>query len=130
MQRIVDRSRQNATNNGKKREEPNHRWILPRKDPNAMDVDSITTEQRTEMMRKGLCFKCKKPGHRSRECTEGEASTSSTKPPTYASTWRSSNNTPKKMNGKELLAHVRTLTAQLEEGEKEVFFDEAEKEGF
>jgi len=34
------------------------------------------------------------------------------------------------MNGKELLAHVRTLTAQLEEGEKEVFFDEAEKEGF
>jgi len=63
MQRVVDRSRQNATNNGKKREEPNRRWILPRKDPNTMDVDSITTEQRTEMMRKGLCFKCKKPGH-------------------------------------------------------------------
>ena len=33
------------------------------KDPNAMDVDTMTTEERTKLMKKGLCFRCKKPGH-------------------------------------------------------------------
>ena len=33
------------------------------KDPNAMDVDVMMTEERTELMKKGLCFGCKKPGH-------------------------------------------------------------------
>ena len=33
------------------------------------------------------------------------------------------------MGGKELATHIRTLTAQLEEEEKEKFYDEAEKEG-
>ena len=32
-------------------------------DPNAMDVDSMTTNERAELMRKGACFKCKKTGH-------------------------------------------------------------------
>ena len=137
MQRVIDRSKRNtiSTNDGKKREEPTRRWILPKRDPNAMDVDSITTEQREEMMKKGLCFKCGKPGHRSRDHKEGEASTSTTKPPTYSSTWKTPNqtsnsSTSKKMSGKELFAHVRALTAQMEEGEKETFYEEAEKEGF
>ena len=33
------------------------------KDLNMMDVDAMTTEERTELMKKGLCFGCKKPGH-------------------------------------------------------------------
>ena len=37
-----------------------------RKDPNAMDVDASREEART----KGLCYKCKKPGHRFFECPE------------------------------------------------------------
>ena len=95
-----------------------------------MDVDSITTEQREEMMKKGLCFRCGKPGHRSRDHKEGEASTNTTKPPTYNSTWKVPDSNPKKMNGKELFAHVRALTALMEEKEKEMFYEEAEKEGF
>ena len=40
------------------------------KDENAMDVDVITKvyktmrdEERTELMKKGLCFQCRKGGH-------------------------------------------------------------------
>ena len=35
-----------------------------------MDIDGMSNEKRTYMMKKGLCFKCEKPGHRSRECKE------------------------------------------------------------
>ena len=34
-----------------------------KKDPNAMDIDSMMTEQRAEAMKKGLCFGCGKRGH-------------------------------------------------------------------
>ena len=43
------------------------------KDPNAMDVDvvcvgKLTPEERKRCIKKGLCFRCCKPGHLSREC--------------------------------------------------------------
>ena len=34
------------------------------------------------------------------------------------------------MNAKELYAHIRSLMAQMDDEEKEKFYDEAEKEGF
>ena len=37
---------------------------------------------------------------------------------------------PKKMMAKELMAHIRSLMALLDEEEKTEFYDEAEKEGF
>jgi hypothetical protein len=33
------------------------------KDPNAMDIDAMSTEKRTYLMKKGLCFICEKSGH-------------------------------------------------------------------
>jgi hypothetical protein len=131
MQRAIGRTK-GQTDNTKKKEDGGRRWVFPRKDPNTMDVDAITTERRNEMMKKGLCFKCEKPGHISRDCPDDKpASGSKNKPPSYASTWPPRSNTPKKkMTGQELLAHVRALTAEMEEGEKEKFYDEAEKEGF
>ncbi|PPQ91988.1 LOW QUALITY PROTEIN: hypothetical protein CVT25_004755 [Psilocybe cyanescens] len=35
----------------------------PRKDPFTMDVDVMTTEKQTSLMKKGACFRCKQPGH-------------------------------------------------------------------
>ena len=34
-----------------------------KKDPNAMDIDAMSMEKRTALMRKGACFICKEPGH-------------------------------------------------------------------
>ena len=39
-----------------------------RRDPNAMDVDAMTTEKRTALMKKGLCFKCEQKGHLAKDC--------------------------------------------------------------
>lgn len=50
-----------------------------RHDPNAMDVDATTRlprlkpELRSQLMREGKCFRCRKGGHISRECKGGPA---------------------------------------------------------
>ena len=127
VQRIIKRD-------APKKEEGKPRWNFRKeKDENAMDVDVITKvyktmtdEERTELMRKGLCFRCKKGGHLSRNCPErkGKATTPQSMTPAPTPT------TPKKMTAKELTAHIRSLTALLNEEEKTEFYDEAEKEGF
>jgi len=38
------------------------------KDPNTMDVDRMTIEERNDLMKKGACFGCKEPGHRVMDC--------------------------------------------------------------
>jgi macrodomain Ter protein organizer (MatP/YcbG family) len=47
-------------------------YSQPRKiherDPNAMDVDVMSTEKRTALMKKGACFNCEEPGHIARDC--------------------------------------------------------------
>ena len=35
-----------------------------------MDINSMTTEQRAEAMKKGLCFRCGKQGHLNRDCPD------------------------------------------------------------
>jgi hypothetical protein len=130
MQRVIGRSRQGKTDAGKKKDETPWHWVFQKKDRdlNAMDIDAITTERWAEHLKKGLCFGCGKPGHLGINCPDKQPSTRNL--PTYASTWRSTPPDLKKMNRKELLAHVQALTVQMDDGEKEFFFDEAKKEGF
>ena len=128
MQRILERSTGKTLE--KAREEPKIRWNIQRRDPDAMNVDAVTTEKRGEWMKKGLCFNCNKPGHISRFCpdkrrvTSSTTNASTTSPPSYAP------NPPKKMNPKEFVAHIQSVTGQMEPEKKEEFLDEAEKEGF
>jgi hypothetical protein len=76
---------------------PGRTWF-PRnepKDPNAMDVDAMTFEERAALMKKGACFKCKKPGHLARDC-----------PP-------EKNRIPSKKTGmKDLVTQIRALTKE------------------
>ena len=128
MQRILGRTPGKAPEKAK--EELKRRWNIQRRDPDAMDVDAVTTEKRGEWMKKGLCFNCNKPGHISRFFPDKRRTTFSTNtastssPPSYAP------NPPKKMNPKEFVAHIQSVTAQMRPEEKEEFLDEAEKEGF
>ena len=120
---------------GPKKEEGKPRWNFRKdKDENAMDVDvikvykTLTDEEKTELMKKGLCFRCWKAGHLSWDCPEkkGKAAVPQSTPTISTPILV----TPKKMTAKELMAHIRSLTALLNDEEKTEFYDEAEKEGF
>jgi Zinc knuckle len=39
-----------------------------RKDPNAMDVDTLTMEERGMLLRQGKWFRCRKTGHMAKDC--------------------------------------------------------------
>jgi hypothetical protein len=53
----------------------NARWwrTNKRKDPNAMDVDALTIEERETLLRQGKCFRCKKTGHMVKDCPPEQA---------------------------------------------------------
>ena len=99
-----------------------------------MDVDVITKvyktlmdEEKTKLMKKGLCFWCKKAGHPSRDCPKKKGKTATLSTLVTSSTLTAA---PKKMTAKELTARIQSLMALLNDKEKTEFYDEAEKEGF
>ena len=68
MQRIFGRKNETPAQSTS---QTKRRFQFPTKkeqDPNAMDVDSMTTNEWAELMRKGACFKCKKTG----QCPDNE----------------------------------------------------------
>ena len=129
VQRIIKRD-------GPKKEEGRPRWNFQKeKDDNVMDVDVITKtykamtdEERAELMKKGLCFQCRKGGHLSRDCPEKKGKATTSQPTATVPTLTPA--IPKKMTAKELTAHIRSLTALLNDDEKTEFYDEAEQENF
>jgi hypothetical protein len=92
-----------------------------------MDVDALSIKQREEAMRKGACFGCGEVGHISQNCLKKQryggqgGNTGKTGQTGMSKTWT---------KGKELLGHIRTLTAGLAANEMEEFMKEAEETGF
>ena len=72
-----------------------------------MDIDRLSIEERNRLMKKGRCFRCKKTGHMSRDCTPGLI----------------------KPDGKTAFTQIRALIAQLDAEEKAKLRESAETEG-
>lgn len=127
MKKITARTRMKNENGKKKENESSQqkKWTFSKKDPNAMDIDALTTEKRAEYMKKGLCFICGRQGHRASEHLKDDKKMTTTTTNVIASSSQQ-----RKMNGKELHAHIRALAAQMDEGEKDTFLKEAEEQGF
>ena len=99
---------------------PRKFYFEPTRDPNAMDVDAMSTEERNILMKKGACFTCKTIGHISRDCPHKKKK--NFPPPTTSNL--------QKMKGKELHAHVRALLAEMEEDDVNEFFADATESNF
>ncbi|KAJ3508838.1 hypothetical protein NMY22_g16489 [Coprinellus aureogranulatus] len=88
----------------------------PARDPNAMDVDALTTEERKELLQKRACFYCKKPGHFARECRSRQRDGNAA-PIANFNTSQSS-----KLSVKEAARSIRSLLAQYTGQEEDEIF--------
>ena len=84
------------------------------KDPNAMDIDSMTIEERNNLMKQGACFKCKKRGHMAKDCPEKKST------PTPS----------KKFSAKDLYTQIRTMTKEEKDDFVKLMMDETDETGF
>ena len=84
-----------------------------------MDVDRLTFNERTKLMKEGRCFKCRNTGHRASDCPEGSQKKEKLK-----------EEPKRKMNGKEFYTHVQAIFKDLEEDDKEKFLEAAQEAGF
>ena len=75
-----------------------------------MDINSMTTEQQAEAMKKGLCFGCRKQGHLNKDCPDKIR--------------KKKEEENKKWMSKELQAHVRVLFETMDNKEKKIFEEE------
>jgi hypothetical protein len=93
----VNRAIEQTRGNSGKEKAPQQKYYFPRKerDPNAMDIDRLTVDERNKLMKEGRCFKCRNTRHQANKCPEDDNDKKKGK------------EVPKKkMNGRELHAHV------------------------
>jgi Ty3 transposon capsid-like protein/Zinc knuckle len=94
-----------------------NRWT-PRttetKDPNAMDIDNMTIEERSKLMKQGACFNCKQRGHMAKDCPN-----------------KKSHSFPsKKLSAKDLITQIRAMTKEEKNDFVNLMMDEKDETGF
>jgi hypothetical protein len=101
-------------------------------DVDAIAVNALTPEERSDLMRRGACFHCRQIGHISQNCPKKRGNNNYNRNDNYgnqnkgANSNRNNNGGQKKWTAKEAFALVRSLeTEELEE-----FADLTIKQGF
>ena len=82
------------------------------KDLNAMDMDSMSTDKCSQLMKKRACFNCKKIGHLSKDCPDKKTGSSS----------------QQKKTGKDTYTQIQAMIAQLPKEEKKNMLEKMEKD--
>jgi Zinc knuckle len=106
---------------GGKDKAPQKKYYFPwrERDLNAMDTNRLTIEERGKLLKEGKCFRCRKTGHQANECPEEDDNKKKGK------------KVPKKkMNRRELYAHVRALFKKMTEEDRDKFLKGAKEAGF
>jgi hypothetical protein len=83
-----------------------------------MDVNRLTVEERNKLMKEGRCFKCRNTEQWANKCPEEDDKKKGKEVP------------KKKINGRELHAHVRALFKEMTEEDRDKFLKSAEEVGF
>ena len=83
----------------------------------------MSVEKKEGLMKAGKCFYCEEHGHMAKECPKKKGKQRE-EPPKYEEP------TKKSKKGKELYAHIRSLSKDLDEEEYKVLMEEAEGSGF
>ena len=102
-------------NNRQKNDSGKKKFSFPikkEKDLNAMDVDSMSTNEHSQLMKKGVCFNCKKIRHLSKDCPDK----------------KTRNFSQQKKTSKDTYVQIWAMIAQLPKEEKKNMMDEMEKE--
>jgi hypothetical protein len=104
------------------------------RDPDAMDVDRLTIEERNDLMKRGACFFCKKEGHMAIDCQKKKKNYQYGKTNQYGRNKEGKEGAPgksgtsgepkKKLTTKDFKAHIRALNTE----ERDKFFDEMAEE--
>jgi Zinc knuckle len=84
-----------------------------------MDIDRLMVNERNKLMKEERCFKCRNTGHRANECPKNDDDKKKGKEVPR-----------KKMNGRELHAHVQALFKEMTEEDRDKFLKGTEEAGF
>jgi hypothetical protein len=117
------------TTQGQGKAGPSNRWFFQReKDPNAMDIDLLSVDERAKLMKEGKCFICQQTGHMARDHKKNDSSQKQWREEAPKYKWVEA--PKKKWEGNTLYAHVRSMIPELDMEEKEKFWEGAEDSGF
>jgi hypothetical protein len=84
-----------------------------------MDIDRLMVDERNKLMKEGRCFKCRNTGHRANKCLGDDDDRKKGK------------EVPKKkMNRRELYAHIQALFKEMTEKDGDRFLKDAKEAGF
>jgi Zinc knuckle len=84
-----------------------------------MNIDRLTVDERNKLIKEERCFKCRNMGHQANKCPENNNDKKKDK------------EVPKKkMNRRELHAHIQALFKEMTEEDRDEFLKGAEEAGF